>query len=88
MSVYIEDDWEDTGLAVEGLLERWGPDYKVCWVRAKDLRELGQEVYRAPRDEEFPGHGAVKHPGGKNRPQKIKSKIAEAAEWYTPDDVD
>ncbi|MFG1643802.1 hypothetical protein ACGFMK_26215 [Amycolatopsis sp. NPDC049252] len=83
MSVYVEEDWEDTDLAVENLIKRWGEDYRVCWLRAGDIRELGEKVYRAPNDE-FPGHGAVEHPGSRNRPQGVKSRMAKKAQWYEP----
>ena len=80
MSVYLEDDIMSAGKKPEDLLQLWGSSYQLCYHTAKQYRELGQIITRAP-NETFPGHANVSDVTGK-RTAARKSKLARSAAWF------
>lgn len=78
MSVYLEDEILAEGKKPEDLLKLW-PGYRLCYLTAREYRDLNQHIERAP-DDVFPGHANVTDNAGK-RSAGRRTKLAEKARW-------
>ncbi|MDX8051880.1 hypothetical protein SK571_21015 [Lentzea sp. BCCO 10_0798] len=81
MSVFFADEMAAAGASVADLIQTFPPFSRAVTFTAGELRALGQTVER-DKIEEFPGHGAVRHPDKDRRPQGVRSKMSLKAEWF------
>lgn len=79
MSVFLSDGIEEAGAVVSDLLRQVGPDYMICSITVRELRELGEDVARSHNDF-FPGHANCKNANGQ-RTGSVRKKMARQAKW-------